>query len=410
MIKEIRNLLASFKFSRDLHELTEVMRFLNSEHNLEKLLKKIVTSGIQITHSDAGSLYLKEGDFLKFIITDNRTLVKRMGRKQFEESFKPFAIPLNKKSIAGYVAVTGKALNIPDVYRIRNTEYSYNTSFDQKNNYRNKSILAVPLINKDEEIIGVLQLFNKISATGRIVSYRSYDEEIVFSLASQAAVAIENAILHDDIKEAHFDSIIQLSMANEFRDNETGYHVKRVTFYCEAIARAMGFDETFVENLKYASALHDIGKIGIPDNILKKAGRLTVEEFEVMKKHALIGARILGDSKYPILQLAKKVALSHHEKWDGTGYPNGLKEDAIDIGGRITTLADVFDALSNERVYKPAIPLDTTFEMIREGRGKHFDPDVVDAFFKIQDEIVKIYNKYKEQEKENPDPLGLTQV
>ncbi len=404
------NFFTAFKFKSDLHELTEVMSFLNSEHNLEKLLKKIVKSGIQITHSDAGSLYLREGDSLRFVITDNKTLVHRMGREQFEASFKPFNIPLNTKSISGYVAVTGKPLNIPDVYKIRNTEYSYNPSFDQKNNYRNKSILTVPLINKDSDTIGVLQLFNKLNTSGKVLSYRTYDEEIVQSLASQAAVAIDNAILHDQIKKAHFDSIIQLSMANEFRDNETGYHVKRVTFYCEAISKAMGFDETFVENLKYASALHDIGKIGIPDRILKKNGRLVKEEFEIMKRHTIIGLQILGNSDYKILKLAKRIAISHHEKWDGSGYPYGLKGENIDIGGRITALADVFDALSSKRVYKPAIPIETTFEMVREERGKHFDPVVIDAFFKIQDEIVRIFETYREQEENNPNPLGLTEV
>ncbi len=385
-------------YKQDLFEMVSVMNAITSERNLERLLKLIVTSAVDITRSDAASLYLVEEDRLKFVVTTNKTLEKRMGVKKFEENFKPFDMPISEESISGYVAATGKNLNIKDVYKIKGKPYSFYKNFDEKNNYRGKSMLTVPLNNREGQIIGVLQLMNKLTPKGNVTFYKTYDEEIAVSLGSQAAISLDNVRLNERLKESYYESIIRLSTANEFRDNETGDHVKRVSFYCEELAKAMSYTPEYVTNIKYASPLHDIGKIGIPDNILKKPGKLTDQEFKIMQEHTVIGNKILGHPDNEIIELAKELTLSHHEKWDGSGYPHGLKGKDIPLSGRILAVADVFDALSNSRVYKPAFTLEQTYEIMKEGRGKHFDPELVDAFFSIRATVEGIYEIYKDRE------------
>ncbi len=383
-------------YKQDLFEMVSVMNAITSERNLDRLLKLIVTSAVDITRSDAASLYLLEGNMLEFVVTTNKTLEKRMGIRKFEESFKPFHIPITTDSISGYVAATGENLNIKDVYKLEGLPYSFNKSFDEKNDYRAKSMLTIPLINRQGEIIGVLQLMNKLNEQKKVTYYREYDIEIACSLGSQAAISIDNVRLNERLKESYYESILRLSTANEFRDNETGDHVKRVSYYCEAIARAMKEPPEYITNIKYASPLHDIGKIGIPDNILKKPGKLTDEEFKIMQEHTTIGDQILGHPDNEIIALAKEVTLSHHEKWDGSGYPQHLKGLNIPLSGRILAVADVFDALSNPRIYKPAYSLEKTYSILKEGRGTHFDPDILDAFFSIQETVEGIYNIYKD--------------
>lgn len=376
--------------------MVSVMNAITSERNLERLLKLIVTSAVDITRSDAASLYLVEGTQLKFVVTTNKTLEQKMGKKKFEENFKPFHIPITQESISGYVAATGKNLNIEDVYQLDGCPYSFNKSFDEKNSYRAQSMLTIPLVNRQGEIIGVLQLMNKLNRKAEVTVYKDYDVDIASSLGSQAAISIDNVRLNERLKESYYESILRLSTANEFRDNETGDHVKRVSYYCEVLARALGESPEYVTNIKYASPLHDIGKIGIPDNILKKPGKLSDEEFKVMQDHTIIGDKILGHPDNEIIALAKEVTLSHHEKWDGSGYPYGLKSTDIPLSGRILAVADVFDALSNPRIYKPAFSLDKTYQIMKEGRGTHFDPNILDTFFRIREEVEGIYHIYKD--------------
>ncbi len=207
-----------------------------------------------------------------------------------------------------------------------------------------------------------------------------------------------------------------LGRAAEFRDDDTGHHVYRVGRYARIIGEQMGFSERDVDLLEQAAQLHDVGKIGIPDEILLKQGKLLPEELEYMRRHSQFGKQIieplsprevhkfrhhphigseilkLGDS--PLLELAAKVALTHHERWDGGGYPLGLAGTDIPLEGRITAVADVFDALSCKRPYKPAFPITKCFEILREESGKHFDPDVVEAFFAGKEEILNVHLQY----------------
>ena len=185
------------------------------------------------------------------------------------------------------------------------------------------------------------------------------------------------------LDEAQIEILERLALAAEYRDDVTGQHTQRVGRNSALLARALGLPDDQVELLRRAAPLHDIGKIGIPDLILLRPGRLTREEFEVMKTHTAIGARILSGSHFPLLQLADEIARTHHERWDGSGYPTGAAGDAIPLSGRIVAAADVFDALTHERAYKPAWSVEEALSEIRSQQGQQFDPSVVDAFMTL---------------------------
>lgn len=211
-----------------------------------------------------------------------------------------------------------------------------------------------------------------------------------------------------------------LARAAEFRDNETGRHVIRVGMYAGLAARGLSMSPEYCEMIEQAAKLHDVGKIGVPDNILLKPGKLEPEEYEVIQRHCgygrrvfekmpeeqwetlqhhvHVGAAILEADGSPLLEMASRIALTHHERWDGTGYPLGLAGEEIPLEGRITAVADVFDALSSKRPYKPAFPLDKCFQILREGCGNHFEPRIVDAFLEQRAEIIQIQLEHSDSE------------
>lgn len=194
--------------------------------------------------------------------------------------------------------------------------------------------------------------------------------------------------------EAHVETLNRLALAAEYKDKDTARHIKRVSLICEYLGKTAKLPPREAEVLRLASPLHDVGKIGIPDAILLKPGKLTPEEYEAMKEHTLIGGRILDASCSELLETGKVIALSHHERWDGSGYPNGLKGEDIPLVGRICAIADVFDALATKRPYKEAYSYEKTVEMMREMRGGHFDPKLLDLFMDRLDEIIAIRNPY----------------
>ncbi|RME84233.1 MAG: HD domain-containing protein [Planctomycetota bacterium] len=386
---------------KQLYKLTEIGIALSTERDLDKLLEKILLEARNFTHAEAGTLYIREGDKLLFAVTQNDWMNRKNQDNKEETSLKGSYLPISKSSIAGYVAATGEILNIPDAYEIgEEEEYSFNKDYDLKEGYRTKSMLIVPLKEPSGNILGVLQLINAKDTDGLVIPFDPAIEPLVQSLASQAAVALKNAQLTQEIKTAYLDTIYRLSIAAEYKDTDTGFHVKRMSHYSAIIAEELGFSEDEVENILYASPMHDIGKIGVPDRILQKPGKLTPEEFEEMKKHTLIGAEILSHSDSDILQLSEKIALSHHEKYDGSGYPYGVSGESIPMEARIVAVADVFDALTSKRCYKPAFSVEKAVSIIQESSGSHFDPKVVEAFLKGLPKILTVKNKYSDQELE----------
>jgi putative two-component system response regulator len=198
------------------------------------------------------------------------------------------------------------------------------------------------------------------------------------------------------LEDASHETIVRLARAAEYKDEDTASHIVRMGQYCAAIAREMGLGEGTAELLLRGAPMHDVGKIAVPDHILLKRGRLDAEEFDVIKQHTELGARILGGSKSRIIQTGELLALAHHERWDGTGYPRGLKEDAIPLAARIVSVADTFDALVSRRPYKAPFPLDQSFDIVRRLRGIAFDPCVVDAFLSVDTEIIDIVATYRD--------------
>jgi len=204
------------------------------------------------------------------------------------------------------------------------------------------------------------------------------------------------------LEETRLAIITRLGRAAEYRDNETGLHVIRVGHLSRMLALAAGLSGARAEMLLHASMMHDVGKIGIPDNVLLTPGKLTPEEFEIIKTHPAIGAEIIGEHDAELLVMARSVSLTHHEKWDGTGYPHGLKKKDIPVSGRIVAVVDVFDALISRRPYKPPWPMDKTLENIRNSAGYHLDPELVQFFLERSDEVRHIMELYGEPPESAP--------
>ena len=247
--------------------------------------------------------------------------------------------------------------------------------------------------NLDEVAISVQLALERRRLELENRAYQQHLEEMVSERTTELKQAVEK------IKLASLDTIHRLSRAAEYKDKDTGAHIQRMSQYSTAIARRMGLGDRDVENILYAAPMHDIGKIGIPDHILLKPGKLNSDEWQIMKQHITIGAQILEGSDAEFIELAKVIALTHHERWDGSGYPKGLKGSKIPLVGRLVGIADVFDALISRRPYKKPFSMEKSFDIIKKGRGSHFDPEVVDAFFAIKNEILSIREKYKDEGK-----------
>jgi putative two-component system response regulator len=223
-------------------------------------------------------------------------------------------------------------------------------------------------------------------------------ERLVKEKTSQLERALEELKQSNaSLTRSYLDTLYRLSVAAEYRDEDTAGHIKRISHYSAEISRQMGLPASLVDDIYYASPLHDVGKIGIPDNVLLRPGKLSPEDWEIMKSHTIIGARILGNADSRLMQIAEQIAVSHHERYDGSGYPRGLAGSKIPLVGRIVALADVFDALTSKRIYKPVYSNEYSLEYIAQAAGKQFDPEVVDAFMRGIDNILKIQASFKDE-------------
>lgn len=405
--------------SEKLNVLTTLGIELNRVNDLDILMERILTEARRFVNADAGSIYIRHGEALHFSYTQNDTLKGQLAADE-KLIYSVFTIPIDEKSIAGYVASTGRPLNIEDVYKIDPSKpFRFSKRFDEVSRYRTHSMLTIPLTNTKGDILGVLQVINAQDDRKRVVSFSESDEQMMAHFASTAAVALERAQMTRAI-------ILRMIRMAEMRDpKETGAHVNRVAGYSielyESWARRHGYRDKEIDRnrdiFRMAAMLHDVGKVAISDAILKKPSRFTDEEYTIMKQHTVFGARLFADRQSDFDDAAAVVALNHHEKWDGTGYPGyvdvengkalpqytnvdgtpiGKKGEEIPLFGRIVALADVFDALSSVRVYKEAWSDDRVFDTILKDSGSHFDPELVEIFFKKISTMKSIRERYKE--------------
>jgi response regulator RpfG family c-di-GMP phosphodiesterase len=397
---------------------------LNRIHDLDILLEKVLTRARQFVNADAGSIYIREGKRLSFAYSQNATLQKRLpaGEKLI---YTTFSLPIDPASIAGYAAATAKMLSIPDVYKLAPTKsYQFDKKFDQASGYRSRSMLTIPLISSKKKVLGILQIINAQDEQKNIVPFSETDEKVMLHFAGIASVALERAQMTRSM-------ILRMIRMSEMRDpKETGAHVNRVAGFAleiyEQWALRRGIDRKEIDKtrdvLRMGAMLHDVGKVAISDLILKKPTRLTTEEYEIMKHHTIHGGRLFSNQQSDFDEAAAVVALNHHEKWDGTGYPGhvdhltgrplpghetktgaplpGKKGEEIPLFGRIVAIADVYDALSSRRSYKEPWDEARSLEIISQSAGTHFDPELVEIFMGQIAFIRAIQAKYVEKETE----------
>jgi HD-GYP domain-containing protein (c-di-GMP phosphodiesterase class II) len=378
---------------RNLYEvLYRVGVSIASEKDVDTILERIIDEAIDLANCDGGTIYIVKGDTLIFKILKNKVLKQRLYTDEILDFFTVKEVPISEGSISGYVAKTREILHIPDRETALKMGFNFDSVVLQEVDYKVESTLTVPLITANGELLGVLQLINARS-NGTIVPFNDEVVKIMNFFASQAAVALQNTKLLEEVKKVQLYAIYTLSSATEFKDKVTGDHIKRISKVSYLIAKTMGMDKTFCELILYASPMHDIGKVAIPDYILNKPDRLSATEWETMKKHVIYGAQIIGDSDLPLFQMAKKIALYHHERFDGNGYPYGLSGEEIPIEARIVQVADVFDALVSPRPYKIPWSFQDAIDYIRDMKGEQFDPNAAEAFLQKTELIARLYHQ-----------------
>ncbi|MDR0624330.1 MAG: HD domain-containing protein [Treponema sp.] len=409
----------------DFRSIIRLDSELNQIQDLDLLLERILLEARKVVHADAGSIYVKEHteeggkQVEKLVIkyAQNDTTQKELppGQKLI---YSVFSVPVNEKTISGYCAFTKKLVNIPDAYAIPpDSPYSFGVSYDKISGYRTTSVLAIPLVTAEGRLLGVIQVINSKDSDGNTVPFSTDDEFLLTHFAANVTIALQRAYVTRAM-------ILRMIKMSELRDpKETGTHVNRVAGYAVEIYDRWAYHhgisekerEEFRDTLKIAAMLHDVGKVAISDVILKKPGRFTPGEYLIMQHHTIYGAMLFDDPQSPIDNIARDVAFTHHENWDGTGYPGwidpvtekpvrtdtngeplGRKGEEIPLTGRIVAIADVFDALCSKRVYKDPWSEEQVLAEIRHLSGTKFDPELVDIFFEILPCIKQIQNLYPE--------------
>ena len=365
------------------------------------ILDRILAKSREVTGADAGTVFVAEGNELVFAYTHNDSLFSV--DTAYKHAYSTLRSPLSKESIAGYTAITGNVLNLPDVRHLpQDVPYSFNDTFDNSTGYRTESVLCVPFYHMGGEIAGVLQLINSHdSHTGKVCPFSPGSEQYVKLLAREARNILERGTL----LRKHIYRMLHMAASHD--PAETGPHAERVGAIAAEIFQVWGtrqgisLDKVRYEKscIRLAAMLHDVGKVGVSDLILKKPAGLTDDEFTVMRRHTTMGAAILYPSGEDIADMAYEIALHHHQKWDGTGYAGAegqgkLAGEAIPLAARITALADVFDALVSPRCYKKAWPFENAMKLIRDESGKHFDPSLVSCMEEVYALLPMIYTRF----------------
>ena len=409
----------------NLKSIMEIDAELIQIQDMDVLLERILGEARKVLNADAGSIYVKE------LVEENGEKIEKLAIKYsqndtIQKSLPPgqkliysvFTVPISEKSISGYCALTQQLVNIKDAYNLPpGVPYSHGKSYDQISGYRTTSILTVPLKTAEGRLLGVIQIINSKDRKGRSVPFTANHEFLISHFAVNATMALQKAQIIRTM-------ILRMIKMAELRDpKETGAHVNRVAGYAVEIydrwAERRGIPKAekdkFKDSMRIASMLHDAGKVAISDIILKKPAKFTPEEYLIMQNHTIYGAALFEDSQSQLDVLSKEIAFTHHENWDGTGYPGwidpisgaaiktgddgkalGKKGEEIPITGRIVSLADVFDALCSRRVYKEPWTEENVLNEIRNLSGTKFDPELVDIFFEILLSIKQIQNLYPE--------------
>ena len=404
---------------RRLAAVLQAGQDLSGVRDIDLLMSKLLNQARTAIVCDAGSFYLREGENLTFTYTENDTFSKR--DVDDRPDFKRFSVPISPNTISGYAAHSAKTVVVDDCYSIpEDVPYSYDTGFDKSTGYRCNSMMAIPLRSSMGEVLGVMQLINPLDEKGGArAGFNNEDEMLMRNFAGVATVALENAKLTRSI-------IMRMIKMAELRDpSETGVHCNRVAdvsvLLYEAWAKKHGKTEKELEQgidqLRIAAMLHDVGKVTIPDSILKKPGKLTDKEYATMQTHTMVGTKLFSEltSEYDIAAL--DVVRNHHERWDGKGYPGEealqfdekgfpvMPEEVIRKGkngveiplyARIVCVADVFDALSSRRSYKDPWMEDKVVEILQQDAGTHFDPELIELFMENLDDIRAAHTKYDE--------------
>ena len=359
-----------------LATLLEVTRKLMTVTDLDALLRLIAEATTEMAEAERATIYIVDAGRNEY--WSKVALGVGVGEIRF-----PLGV-----GIAGTVARTGETINIADPY----ADTRFNPENDRRTGYRTRNLLTLPMTGHDGQIIGVFQAVNK-----RAGSFTEEDEATLGSLAASAAVAVENAQLVSEQKQLWRSLIETLARTIDARDQQTAGHSKRVTRYAEVIGRAMGLDAQALEALEAAALLHDYGKIAVRDRFLQKAGKLDDAEFAYMKAHAEKTGEFLAFLDFPReLRDVPTIAAQHHERMDGHGYPLGLPGKEIVPGARIVAAADVFDALTAPRYYKPAYPLEQTLKIMDGMAGDHLDPAVMAALHGVLPELEACLEELRE--------------
>ncbi len=352
--------------------LTEV----SSLRDRDDIVSVLAEMGRALTSSDRCSVWV--------LSDDKKTIWTKVA-----QGMAAIEIPVTS-GIVGDAIVNAKKIIIDDVYK----DDRFNQAIDKQTGYVTKSMMVIPMFDNDDEIIGAFQVINHRGATE---TFDDRDMKRLMLASTYAAETLVAGKLSQEIEETQKEVVFTMGAIGESRSKETGNHVKRVAEYSKLLALAYGLPEQEAELLKQASPMHDIGKVAIPDAILNKPGRFNAQERAIMDTHAELGYSMTNKSERPLLKAASIVAHEHHEKWNGKGYPRGLSGEDIHIYGRITAIADVFDALGSDRVYKKAWNDEKILKLFREERGEHFDPNLIDLLFDNLDKIYAVRDTFKDE-------------
>jgi len=369
---------------KELSSLYEVGKTISTSLNLVETLDKVIFQAQTVMDCEASSVFLidEETNELYFFVTQ--------GEKG--EQIKEIRLKMGE-GIAGQCALTNKPILVPDTSK----DERFCKRVDDESKFVTRNLIACPLRFKGK-VIGVLEVLNKKGD----LSFNEHDVELLEAVGNLAVNAIENARLYENISKLYLSTVKVLSAAMDAKDQYTHGHSERVALYSTSIAKKLGFSEKHIESLNFAALLHDIGKIGVRDAILCKPGKLTDEEYAIMKMHPVRSADIL--QKIDFFKNILPWVKHHHERYDGRGYPDGLKEEEIPLEARIIAVADAFDAMTSHRAYRKGLPLEVALQEIERCSGSQFDPKIAKAFIEVfheelEEVIETLTTRFQEQEK-----------